>query len=529
VLLALCLVRLWVMPLPSSFWLDEMATVFVAQQGSGHPSLADVAPQAWRSWYYPVIRINGAVFGYSEVAARMPSVLAMAGFLVLLAGLARRLIHAEAAWFAVFACLALPGLNYQAANARPYALGMCAFAAAVRLLMKWLASGRWRDGLWFAASAALVVYIHLLFWPSCLVLVLYAAARVARGDTPVNPRRAVFVFGLCAAALLPVMAQTLSLLREARAHVIAPLPSLGQLLRSLEPALVLGCPAALWLIARVRRWRPDARKLSWPDIVLIAGWWLSQPVLLYAFSWLTGDAVFVPRYLQLALPGAALASTAMAARFIPAGEWRRVSAVLALGVFLFQGQWRQPWPRHHNSDWRAAARAVNQLEAAGEIPVICPSPFIEARPPAWRPDYPLPGFLYAHLSAYPISGRIYLFPFENSPPAESQASALARGALSSSRRFLIYGWEPQVNYWRDWFARRPEFAGWHRRRMGPFADVDLVLFEAPPVLSRGVSRMVSSSAACGTRAGPARFGFLASRSAPGPRRQIRGARPAPGA
>ena len=244
--------------------------------------------------------------------------------------------------------------------------------------------------------------------------------------------------------LLPVAAQTLSLLREARAHVIAPLPSLWQFLRSLELTLVLGCAFVPWLIARRRRWRP----LALTAIVLIAAWWLCQPVLLYAFSWLTGDAVFVPRYLQLALPGAALASTAMAALFIPAGQWRRISAVLALGVFLFLGQWRQPWPSHHNSDWRAAARSVNQLEAAGEIPVICPSPFIEARPPAWRPDYPLPGFLYAHLAVYPISGKIYLFPFENSPPAESQASTGSR-RLSRSRRFLIYGWGPQVNFWRD--------------------------------------------------------------------------------
>jgi len=151
-LLALCLVRLWLMPLPSSFWLDEMATVFVAQQGSGHPSLADAAPQAWRSWYYPVIRMNGALFGYSEVATRLPSILAMAAFLMLLAGLARRLIHPEAAWFAVFACLALPGLNYQAANARPYALGMCVFAAALLFLVRWLDFGRWRDGLLFAAT-----------------------------------------------------------------------------------------------------------------------------------------------------------------------------------------------------------------------------------------------------------------------------------------------------------------------------------------------------------------------------------------
>ena len=58
-LLALCVIRLWLMPLPSSFWLDETATLFVAEHGSHHSSLADAAPQAWQSWYYPVIRLEG--------------------------------------------------------------------------------------------------------------------------------------------------------------------------------------------------------------------------------------------------------------------------------------------------------------------------------------------------------------------------------------------------------------------------------------------------------------------------------------
>jgi hypothetical protein len=35
-----------------------------------------------------------------------------------------------------------------------------------------------------------------------------------------------------------------------------------------------------------------------------------------------------------------------------------------------------------------------------------------------------------------------------------------------------------VNFWRAWFAHRPEFANWRQRRIGPFADVDIVLFEA---------------------------------------------------
>src|SRR5271168_1273662 len=153
-LLALLVIRLWLMPLPSSFWLDEIATVFVAGHGSNHPSLAAAAPQAWQSWYYFFIRLWAWIFGYSEVVTRIPSILAMAGCLALVARLSMRLIHPDSGWFAIFACLALPGINYQAANARPYALGMCAFAAALLFLVRWLDSNQWIDALLFVASAA---------------------------------------------------------------------------------------------------------------------------------------------------------------------------------------------------------------------------------------------------------------------------------------------------------------------------------------------------------------------------------------
>jgi mannosyltransferase len=476
-LLALLVIRLWLMPLPSSFWLDEIASIFVAQHGSNHPSLAAAAPQAWRSWYYPAVRLWATLFGFSEVAARIPSILAMAGCLALLARLSKRLIHPDSGWFVVIACLALPGINYQAANARPYALGMCAFAAGLLFLVRWLDSDAWLDALLFVACAGSVLYIHLLFWPCCLVFVLYAAWRIALRQTPVPWYRALAVFALLGAAILPVAAQMLTLLPEARQHVIAPLPSPVQFVRSLELTLVLGCAVGAWMVARLLKWQPDPLPFSASAMVLIAGWWLFQPVLLFGYSWLSGDGVFVPRYLQLALPGAALMATALTARFIPSRQWKPVATVAAIGVLIFLGHWRELWPRHHNSDWRAAAQAVNNLESANaEIPVLCPSPFVEARPPVWRPDYPLPGFLYAHLSVYPIHAPVSLLPFENSPEAEAFASTLA-----PSRRFLIYGWEPQVHYWRDWFSSRAEFAGWRQRRIGPFADVDVVEFEAPGV------------------------------------------------
>jgi len=479
-LLVLLITRLWLMPLASSFWLDETATVFVARHGSNHPSLAAVAPQAWRSWYYSIIHAWGTLFGFSEVATRIPSVLAMLASLPLIARVSARLIHPESSWFAVFACFALPGLNYQAANARPYALGMCLFAAALLFLIRWLDTGAWPDALLFVACAASVLYVHLLFWPSGLVFPLYAVTRIATGKTPVGRTRAALTFALWAVTLAPVSVQTISLLREAQEHVIVRPPSLVQFLRSLQLPLILACAAGAWIASRVWHWKPARFALTAPAILLIAGWWLCQPVLLFCFSWLSGESVFVGRYLDLALPGAALAATAVSARFIPSGSWRPLSAALAVGALLLGAQWRQLWPRHHDSDWRAAAAAVNRAESGStEIPVISISPFIEAKPPVWTPAYPLPGFLYAHLSVYPIRGKVYLFPFENSPAAASFAATLSSGVLLQSRRFLIYGWGPQVRYWHEWFAGRPQFADWSERTLGPFADVDVVEFDAP--------------------------------------------------
>jgi hypothetical protein len=50
-LLATAVVRLWLLPLPSGFWVDEMVTAFVVHYGPTHPSLA-VAPQVTETIYY---------------------------------------------------------------------------------------------------------------------------------------------------------------------------------------------------------------------------------------------------------------------------------------------------------------------------------------------------------------------------------------------------------------------------------------------------------------------------------------------
>ena len=65
----------------------------------------------------------------------------MLGALFLIAKIAARLIHPDAAWFAVFLCLALREFDSQADDARPYALAMLVAAASLWLLIRWLDTG----------------------------------------------------------------------------------------------------------------------------------------------------------------------------------------------------------------------------------------------------------------------------------------------------------------------------------------------------------------------------------------------------
>ena len=312
-LLALAIVRLWIVPLPSSFWTDEAGTVFVVRYAASH-GWAAVSPQFPQSIYYALPRIAGALGGFSEVVYRLPSTLAMGAALILIASLAARLIHPEAAWFAVFACLALRGFNFLAADARPYGLGMAIMAAALWFLVRWLDRARWRDAALFVLFAALLWPVHPLYWPFYLVFTAYAIVRLASKETNVTWLRAGAVFSVLALLLAPVFVEAVVFAGRARMHVISPeLPGPRALAYSLEPGLVAVCWAGAWLLSLLYRWSTAAARPARSSLVLIALWWLCCPLSLFAFSHLTGIGVFVPRYYSLALPGAALAATALAA------------------------------------------------------------------------------------------------------------------------------------------------------------------------------------------------------------------------
>ena len=453
-LLALCIARMWVMPLGSSFWVDEAETAFVVHHGVHHPSLAIIAP-ALVSVYYWLPRASEALFGFSEAVERLPSFVALAIALFFIARVAARLIHPQAAWFVVFACLTLRVFNYEAADARAYALGTCVAAASLWLLIRWLDSGGWIDGLLFLAAAALLWRVHLVYWPFYFVYAIYF---LARSDRRASWVQAIAISAGLVLALLPVVISALAMSREAALHVFAPLPSWSELGSSFKIRLVAACGIGAWILARWRRWPRVDSVPSMSAISLIAGWWMVQPLGLFAYSHISGTSVFTTRYVSIALPGAALAATGAAAFFIPRSRWQPLALAMGIAALIFGGQWTDLWPPHHNSNWRGAARAANALGLDPSTPVLVVSPFVEAKPPVWSPDYLLPGYLYCVLDVYPVNGKLFLLPYGDSPAGKQYAETLAQSTLPAAGRFLIHGPAADVARWREWFAARPEFA-----------------------------------------------------------------------
>jgi hypothetical protein len=474
-LLAVCITRLWLMPLPSSFWTDETATVFVVEHPAD-PSLAAV-PQVPASIYFALPRAAGRLFGLSEISYRFPSVLLMGIALFVVGRLAARLINPDAAWFAVFACLALSDLDYYAVDARPYALGICVTAASLYFLVEWLDTARWRPALLFLLFAALLWRVQLVFWAFYPVFLIYTIVRLAGAATRVGWRRGLLIYCLLGLALTPVAADAIVLLRNGSSHTFAPLPGVRSLFQSIPLKSIALCAGLAWLAGQFLKWRPQ-KPASLSSLALIAAWWLWMPLCLFAFSRASGVVLFVPRYFSPALPGAALAATAAAAWGLPPARWRQASTVLGIAALIMAGRWQLLWPWHAEDNWRQASFEEDLAAQEPDTPVIAVSPFVEAQPPIWTPEYHLPGFFYAPLLVYPVRGRVYPFPFMRSQVAEQYAAGLLRDTLLKRTRFIVYGAGRNAAPWVRWFSSRPELARW-RLSVGGAQAVESAVFEKP--------------------------------------------------
>ncbi|MEU4619913.1 glycosyltransferase family 39 protein [Actinoplanes sp. NPDC023801] len=309
--------------------------------------------------YYLMLHGWSALAGTSELALRLPSIIAMAAAVATTAELGRRMFTPLTGLTAGLILCLVPNTSRYAAEARPYAFA-CFFAVlAFLLLVEAVRRGGTKIWIWYGLSVLLLGLSHLL---ALTTLAAHLALIVLEGRH--RARRWAAVAGAAIVPILPI-AYLGSTQQDTQLHWVDPI-TLGRI-RAM-PAEIAGSREVVWLLiglAVLAVWRPPPRLV--PLVVLAAG----PPVVLAVVSALA-TPMWVARYLLVILaPLAILAAVALTGRGIgrPRHTVARIVAVLlVLAVVAVPGQRAVRLATAKNGpDYRTIAKIIGAEVRPGDV------------------------------------------------------------------------------------------------------------------------------------------------------------------
>ncbi len=347
------------------YWFDELFIVRFAQM----PNLATMwdalahASDTMPPGYHLVMRGVTRALGYSEVATRLPSALAMIAGLLIVFQCVRRLtdaLHGLLA-LALLSCSLLPYYGYEA---RPYALFFLLSALAL-----WIWTTTRRDSLWaaiaFGVTLGVAVTMHYYAVLNIVPYALFELLRWHRGRRP-SPKLIAGIIGVVvpAVGLGPLgMAYSHQFSRGFWAH-----PSFYEL-KQVFPEMF---PDGFFLLALLVVWvclalpaRGAESTEALQDAELLGWLFLCIPLAGFAVAELKTNA-FLARYFIGALPGIALAFACWMWRHFQSA--RRISAGAVALLALWGAANQMMVVRHPESvdpfGQQTATREYLKLESA---------------------------------------------------------------------------------------------------------------------------------------------------------------------
>ena len=310
-------VTLWQIQVPS-FWRDEAATLSATQRPFldmvrllGHQ---DAVHGAYYVLMWAVIRLGGS----GELAARMPSALAMAAAAGVVAVLGRRLVSARAGLAAGLVFAASPPVSWFGQDARPFAMETALACVASYLFVRVLQAGGPGRRRWLAGYMAALVLLGLANLFGLLLIAAHAVTLAAwrRHHDRMLLRGWLIAVTGAAIVMFPFGLLDWTERRQIAWLQVAGMPdpvTLERLLGSiaLAPAIALIAACAIAVSALGGRARFLAQ---WPAQLpaLCLPWLILPPAILVAVSQL--QPVYTFRYIVFCIPaGALLAGMALAA------------------------------------------------------------------------------------------------------------------------------------------------------------------------------------------------------------------------
>ncbi len=457
----------WFSAVRAPLWLDE--TISYWQIDAGWFTISSRQGLSRPAYSY-ILWIATKLLGTSELALRIPSILAMLAAAYLLYRAARELFDRDISIIATIVFCLHPVVIFAAIDVRPYAFGVLAINATILCLFRLRRS----DSLWLAALFGLlagsILHFQLLFaviLPS-LVICFFAWKSV---DWKTRWRQFGVALVAFVVAFIPVLPGIRYMFHTSAIHVWDEAPSFSDLGITIAPAWPLFfLTAAALLLAAFRR---SLRKQSWKDLrfVLCGLLGIVPILLLFGVSRETSVHVFVERYRLVAIPGIALCWGCAVSVF--ESRWLRLLfCVVFVGVTAFQ-HFTSEDADAHSYTWKYALEVAEKNAAPDNAPVLICSDFPEADYLTMPTGEALKDSnLFAPLSYYKLSVPVVGLPRDLNDEAMREANVFLRSA--AHQRFLALAYAPSYDT-LDWLTEQT--ADTHLvREVGTYDDVKVLEF-----------------------------------------------------
>lgn len=487
---ALAVIRLWLMPIGNSFWLDETLIVWAIRDGFQHILQAGlVTPQS--TAFCLVEWVTSLVGGLHEPALRLPSIAAGIGTLLVLYRIGVEFVDRSAGLTLPAIYITLQQVAIEIPNARPYSLALLAESSALLLLLRWLRDGRMKDGVLWVICAAAAGHLHPFFFSVAPIEAGFVLWCVYRGSA-VKMRQLLIccLIGLALAAL--AIPQVLFLSRQAKMLSWVPQPGFVDLLKAVVPKFVLLMAALLVLAEWLGGRRPHWIRTQSYEAAALGALVLFVPIAgAFVLSHFTRIHVFYPRYLLSAVPGLVLFWGSMLHR-LDSPFVRQVALAGGLAASLVITGGPSLVPNYHQEDWRSAVKSLPESGAT-----LVYSGLVESQNFDWLEDPTLWGFLIAPVLAYRPNlqpADAFVIPFHFDQAGQEYMDRLIGSRMSAHNTVAVVTRQTFVGpRWPPWISEHMRAAGFQKVRESTYGLVQVDVFQR--VVTKASARSLVDSAA----------------------------------
>lgn len=450
--LAAAVAGLWLLPLASSFWVDEAGSWWVIRDGFSPTVERSIDATGQSPLYYVTLWGWTRAFGTSEIAMRSLSLIAAVIAALLLWRLTAKLLGSDAALLGVIAFATIGGFGsvaFSAADARPYALGLVFVVGSTLALVRWVAAPRARAAALYAALLALAIYSVYTYAAVAIGHVIFLAARARHERLPT--RQIIATIAGLAVALTPAALHLAAILR--RPNIFESVPFSFSASRLLPFGVIAGAAVAGLLFTRAGE-RVRAARAQHGTGALLAGWTIIPLAALLILAVAVAPKFFYARYYLAAMPGLAVLAGWLLASLASARA--RAAAAVALTILALVSY---ADPEHTAENWRAAAATVEQA-GPGTL-VLLRSGFAGSKPDRLA-DPQVVGLVRSPLDYYDVAADIELLPFRLDTEARAYAGALLDRRLPGRRTVVFVTRAPFLDV-EAWLSTALRGEGFDRR------------------------------------------------------------------